>query len=149
MQALLGHQIARTTICGLCGHQSRVLSPFDYRLGVALSGGHRLEDLLKNNTFATVTGLEYRCDKCKRRSRATQRSQLTTVPDILEIDFLRFTQLGEGRYQKNPRAVSFNQELDLTAFSETNNRVKYHLLSVVQHQGSFAAGHYRYVSERF
>ena len=146
MQVLLGHRIARTTICALCGYRSRVLSPYDYRLGVALSNSYRLEDLLKNNTFATVTGLEYRCDKCKQRARATQRSQLTTVPDILEIDFLRFTQLGGGRYQKNARAVSFSQELDLTAFSEKNSPVKYRLLSVVQHQGSFAAGHYRYVA---
>ena len=146
LKALLGHQIARTTVCRLCGHESRVLSPHEYRLGVALKNGRRIEDLLRNNTFAPASVLGYRCDKCKQESKAVQNSRLTAFPDILELDFLRFEQVRRGSYKKNCRAVPFGLDLDLSAFSESDAPLKYRLISVVQHLGSFDTGHYRCVA---
>ena len=147
LKALLGHQIARTTICSLCGHNSRVLSPYEYRLGVALKNGRRLEDLLQNNTFAPASVFGYRCDKCKQQSKAVQHSRLTMFPDILEIDFLRFEQIQRGSYKKNCRSVPFGVDLDLSAFSDSDTSIRYRLMSVVQHLGSFGTGHYRCIAK--
>ena len=147
LKALLGHQIARTTVCRSCGYESRVTSPHEYRLGVALRNGNRLEDLLRKNTFAPATILGYRCDSCKQQAKAIQHSRLTTFPDILEIDFLRFEQIRRCAYKKNSKSVPFGEELDLSAFSESNTAVKYRLLSVVQHLGSFGTGHYRCIAK--
>ena len=90
---------------------------------------------------------DYRCDSCNRYSEATQSSRLTAVPDILEIELLRFSQLRPGIYKKNSKTVSFDQDLDLTAFSETNITLQFRLLSVVQHLGSYDTGHYRCIAK--
>ncbi|KAL9124780.1 MAG: hypothetical protein Q9217_005923 [Psora testacea] len=147
MQAILGHKIARTTTCLSCGKKSRVVSPYEYRLGVALGRESQLQSLLRSSTFALASISDYSCTGCNRRSRATQSSRLTTVPEILEIELLRFSQLRPGRYIKNSKKVSFDQDLDLTAVSESNATVRYRLLSVVQHLGSYENGHYRCIAQ--
>ena len=147
LQALLGHVVARTTTCSNCGNESRVLSPYEYRLGVALEKGNRLDELLRTSTFAPIRVIDYHCEKCNRRCRAEQNSSLTEVPDILEIELLRFKQEGRGHYVKNSKSISFDQDLELKGFSETSTSLRYRLLSVVQHVGSFKMGHYRCVAK--
>lgn len=107
----------------------------------------RLEDILKTVTFAPANVSDYECEKCKKKGKATQHSRLTTSPDILAIDFLRFQQTGRGLYKKNSLHVPFPSSLDLSAFSEGKPTLKYQLLSVVQHMGSFANGHYRCIAK--
>ena len=147
LKALLGHQTARTTICDRDFHKSRVVSPFEYRLGVPIRKDVRLEDILKTVTFAPANVSDYECEKCKKKGKATQHSRLTTAPDILEIDFLRFQQTGRGVYKKNSLHVPFSSSLDLSAFAEGKSTLQYRLLSVVQHMGSFANGHYRCIAK--
>ena len=89
----------------------------------------------------------YRCDSCTQQSKAIQHSRLTTFPDILEVDFLRFEEVRRGVYKKNSRSVPFREDLDLSAFSESNTAVTYRLMSVVQHRGSFGTGHYRCIAK--
>ena len=144
---MLGHRIARTTVCHLCGHQSRVLGPFEYRLGVALQDGQSLEQLLRSKTFATTPVQGYKCDKCKQRQTAKQHSHLVTLPDILEVDFLRFQKTLRGLYRKDSKAVPFNQVLDLSEFYDGKFAARYDLISVVQHLGSFENGHYRCIAK--
>ena len=43
---------------------------------------------------------------------------------------------------KNPVPIGFPSTLDLSPFAENDERVLYHLKSVVQHQGSLVRGHY-------
>ncbi|KAG8526256.1 uncharacterized protein KY384_000249 [Bacidia gigantensis] len=148
LESLLGHQTARTTVCRLCEHESRVLSPYEYRLGVALKYGQALDDVLRSNTFARVSVHDYRCEKCRKRSTAVQHSRMTAVPEVLELDFLRFERVGYGLYKKNARVVPFSQELDLSAFVDGDGPARYQLVSVVQHMGSFETGHYRCVAKR-
>ena len=147
LQAMLGHRIVRITTCLSCRKGSRVISPYEYRLGIALEKGSELQSLLKSNTFSLASISDYRCDNCNRHGRAIQSSRLTTVPNILEIELLRFSQLRPGRYIKNSKTVLFDQDLDLSAFSETKTSVRYRLLSVVQHLGSYDNGHYRCIAK--
>ena len=147
LKTLLGHQTARTTICDLNCHRSRVVSPFEYRLGVPIRKDVRLEDILKAVTFAPAKVSDYECEKCKKKGKATQHARLTTTPDILEIDFLRFQQTGHGVYRKNSLHVPFSSSLDISPFAEGKSTLHYRLLSVVQHMGSFANGHYRCIAK--
>ena len=109
---------------------------------MALKDGFSLEQLLRLKTFATTVVQDYRCDRCKQRQSAHQHSQLVTLPDILEVDFLRFERTVRGSYKKNSKAVPFNQILDLSEFSDSKSAARYDLISVVQHLGSFENGHY-------
>lgn len=147
MKRLFGHVIVRTTHCLSCGYQSKVPSPFEYRLGVALDRGSTIEELLRLHTFAPVHIKEYRCDQCKKKCKARQLSVLRDMPAILQIEFLRFKQQGFGSYVKNPKAVTFEQTLQMSEYSEQGHHLRYSLLAVVQHIGSFQGGHYRCVAK--
>ena len=117
-----------------------MLSPYEYRIGVALKQGQSLDEILRSDTFSPAVVHDYRCDKCGRRSIAAQHARLTATPDILEIDFLRFERVNRGQFRKNSKAVPFTQDLDLSTFTDASNSSKYRLISVVQHMGSFETG---------
>ncbi|XP_069701386.1 ubiquitin carboxyl-terminal hydrolase 36 [Periplaneta americana] len=92
----------------------------------------------------------YRCERCHRKVSATKKFSIEKPPQVLCIQFKRFSILG-GKINKH---VSFSQRLDLTRFlcPQSAHRgpvpLTYRLVSVVTHVGSSVhCGHYTAVAQ--
>ncbi|PNF25263.1 hypothetical protein B7P43_G12579 [Cryptotermes secundus] len=92
----------------------------------------------------------YRCERCHRKVSATKKFSLEKPPQVLCIQFKRFSILG-GKINKH---VSFSLRLDLTRFlcPQSAHRgpvpLTYRLVSMVTHVGSSVhCGHYTAVAQ--
>ncbi|PSN57763.1 hypothetical protein C0J52_00345 [Blattella germanica] len=92
----------------------------------------------------------YRCERCHRKVSATKKFSMEKPPQVLCIQFKRFSILG-GKITKH---VSFTPRLDLTRFlcPQSSHRgpvpLTYRLVSVVTHVGSSVhCGHYTAVAQ--
>lgn len=92
----------------------------------------------------------YRCERCHKKVSATKKFSLEKPPQVLCIQFKRFSILG-GKINKH---VSFSLRLDLTRFlcPQSAHRgpvpLTYRLVSMVTHVGSSVhCGHYTAVAQ--
>ncbi|KDR20325.1 Ubiquitin carboxyl-terminal hydrolase 36 [Zootermopsis nevadensis] len=92
----------------------------------------------------------YCCERCNKKVAATKKFSLEKPPQVLCIQFKRFSILG-GKINKH---VSFSQRLDLTRFLCSQSAyhgpvpLTYHLVALVTHVGSSVhCGHYTAVAE--
>lgn len=82
------------------------------------------------------------CEVCYRYMDTPNVPQLVTGPDILVIQLVRFNNWDRSGSGTKQGYHSFNEELDLSPYTRGNFPLKYRLLSVVQHRGTRAHGHY-------
>ena len=118
----------------------------DTRTGVPLTSASSLTNLLLSEAvFGTETVQAVTCASanCSHHSDRDQIRSFRAPPKILVVQLRRFDyNRHTNTVVKNPAPVDFPSTLDLSPFAENNERVLYHLKSVVQHQGRLGHGHY-------
>ena len=91
----------------------------------------------------TLEGVTCSSVSCGHRSDRDQHHSFRAPPKILVVQLGRFELDYEtGQTRKKSEPVDFPSTLDLSSFAENNERVIYHLKSVVHQQGSLRHGHY-------
>lgn len=118
----------------------------DSRTGIPLTSASSLTNLLQSEAvFGTETVQAVTCASvnCSHHSDRDQIRSSRAPPKILVVQLRRFEyDRHTNAMGKNPVQIDFPSTLDLSPFAENNERVLYHLKSVVQHQGSLDHGHY-------
>ena len=113
---------------------------------VSLNSASSLTEILRSEAvFGTETVQAVTCSSasCSHHSDRDQIRSFRDPPKILVVQLGRFE--SDWLTQTTGKIsvpIGFPKSLDLSPFAENNERVIYHLKSVVQHQGSLAAGHY-------
>ncbi|KAG6553280.1 hypothetical protein Mapa_005014 [Marchantia paleacea] len=141
---IFGGRLRSQVKCSVCSHCSNTYDPFlDLSLDIV-----RADSLTKALTrFTAVDTLDgdnkYRCAHCKKKVRAQKQFTIETVPNILTIQFKRFSSTGSmgGKIDKK---VDFGTTLDMKPFSSSQeSTLKYRLYGVLVHSGwSTHSGHY-------
>jgi ubiquitin C-terminal hydrolase len=102
--------------CTVCSHCSNTYDPFlDLSLEI-----HRADSLTKAlSRFTAVDVLDgdnkYKCPRCKKKVRALKNFTIDLLPNILTIQFKRFSSTG-GQGGKIDKKVEFGTTLDLKPF---------------------------------
>ncbi|KAL8789385.1 MAG: hypothetical protein Q9195_006858 [Heterodermia aff. obscurata] len=134
--------------CIACGIKSlaSVYWQEDTDQGIPLDVASSIAKILRSDrVFGTdrLEGVACASANCSHQSDRDQLRSFTGPPKILAVEFRRFEYDYQTRVMhKNPAPIDFPSTLDLSPFAENNERVLYHLKSVVHHQGSLRAGHY-------
>ncbi|OAE18123.1 hypothetical protein AXG93_4101s1100 [Marchantia polymorpha subsp. ruderalis] len=119
---IFGGRLRSQVKCSVCYHCSNTYDPFlDLSLDIV-----RADSLTKALTrFTAVDTLDgdnkYRCAHCKKKVRAQKQFTIETVPNILTIQFKRFSSTGSmgGKIDKK---VDFGTTLDMKPFSSSQVR---------------------------
>ena len=141
IDALFKFDIINTRICPNCGNKVGKVES-NTSLHVQFEDGAPLEDILRSVTFGPSIYSDRRCEVCYTYMNTPNVPQLATGPDILVMQLARFTNWGESESGKNEAVIPFDEELDLSPYTHETFGLNYRLLSVVQHCGSRAHGHY-------
>ncbi|KAL2633666.1 hypothetical protein R1flu_005145 [Riccia fluitans] len=139
---IFGGRLRSQVKCSVCSHCSNTYDPFlDLSLEIV-----RADSLTKALTrFTAVDTLDgenkYRCAHCKKKVRAQKQFTIETVPNILTIQFKRFSGTVGGKIDKK---VDFETTLDMKPFCcSQESSLKYRLYGVLVHSGwSTHSGHY-------
>ncbi|KAL3694055.1 hypothetical protein R1sor_007706 [Riccia sorocarpa] len=139
---IFGGRLRSQVKCSVCSQCSNTYDPFlDLSLDIV-----RADSLTKALTrFTAVDTLDgenkYRCAHCKKKVRAQKQFTIETVPNILTIQFKRFSGTVGGKIDKK---VEFGTTLDMKPFcSSQESSLKYRLYGVLVHSGwSTHSGHY-------
>ena len=114
--------------------------------GAPLEGASSLAKILRSEgVFGTDTVEAVTCASanCSHHSDRNQIRSFRAPPKILVVQLRRFGYDWDTMTSsKNSVPVEIPSTLDLSPFAENNERVVYHLKSVVQHQGILNFGHY-------
>lgn len=144
---IFGGELRSQVKCTRCSHCSNTFDPFlDLSLEIV-----RAESLVK--ALAHFTAVEvldgdnkYQCSKCKIKVRALKQFTIDKAPQILTVQFKRFSSSGAfgGKIDKR---VHFDQTLDMNPFVNSgeaqNEELRYSLYAVLVHSGwSTRSGHY-------
>jgi ubiquitin C-terminal hydrolase len=107
----------------------------------------RIEGLIDNYLDETIS--KYTCDKCKSVKDRQRIQKIVFAPEVLMITLKRITMDRYGRLGKDEDEVDYRGTLDLTSHRADASRgdLKYHLMSVISHQGDTTSGHYRCASK--
>jgi ubiquitin C-terminal hydrolase len=93
---------------------------------------------------------QYRCDKCKKSSKAKIQTELSKLPDVLTFHLKRFTYpipkkiKGRCTYPAVLNMAEFSPEA-----SEVDDSLKYELFGLTVHLGSLEMGHYIAYTKRY
>ncbi|KAI4189983.1 MAG: hypothetical protein L6R41_001091 [Letrouitia leprolyta] len=94
------------------------------------------------------SNIECGSEACKNTRVEKEYSKtLARAPDILCIQFNRFRVTNAGT-KKNTRQIGFDEELDLSRFTKRHASLRYRLMAVVHHRGSWEFGHYISMTRR-
>jgi ubiquitin C-terminal hydrolase len=138
---LLAGQLLSQVQCAHCKHCSNKFDPF-YDVSVDLRS-KSVERALRQ--FATREVLDadnqYKCERCKRHSRAVKRLMINEAPPLLTVHLKRFT--ASGRKIKRPMAFAERLALRTTSVEMRHTYMQYRLRAILVHSGSSATcGHY-------
>lgn len=103
---------------------------------------------LETSLFEADGGLneEVDCESVKVKRNASKRMLINHAPPILTIHLKRFSQDTRGRLMKLSGHVGFKDVIDLSQYIDKrctdDDEYKYHLLGVVEHEGTMRGGHY-------
>jgi ubiquitin C-terminal hydrolase len=129
--------------CPSCSFESNTYDPF---LGLPLSIMGQRTNSVKSaiESFTQVEtlgeGNEWRCERCKKKVRATKQMTVHKAPPVLAIMLKRFEFAGFGR--KISKDVSYRLQLRVPVSGDQREAV-YRLTGVLVHAGStIHSGHY-------
>lgn len=133
-------------ICDKCKNRNVSFEPFNILPLAISSETNTLNDCLKEFTKPDLlTGdNKYKCDTCKEHCDATKRMFIWDLPEMLIIQFKRFSNLGR-RTSKNDKVIKF--PLENLTFEDTYHQYRvrdyvYNLYGIVYHMGGLGGGHY-------
>lgn len=149
-------QFRNTCVCKKCGHQNIRFEPSMY-LSLPIADSCRsLEDCL--NLYLEEDELtgdnQWYCEKCKKHTDATKKTDLWVLPPILIIHLKRFKSDDFGRAgRKNDSALQYpisGWDLSEAVQSRGGGTPVYDLYAVSNHLGGLGGGHYTaYALNRF
>ena len=133
-------------ICHKCNNRNVNFESFNI-LPLSISQEtNSLTDCLKEFTKADLLTGEnkYKCDNCKDYCEASKRMFIWDLPEMLIIQFKRFSNTGR-RTSKNDKLIKF--PLENLTFEDTYHQYRirdyvYNLYGVVFHMGGLGGGHY-------
>jgi ubiquitin carboxyl-terminal hydrolase 8 len=149
-------QFRNTCICKTCGHKNIRFEPSMY-LSLPISDSCRtLEDCLDIYLEEDeLTGEnQWYCEKCKKHTDATKKTDLWILPPILIVHLKRFKYDDFGRAgRKNEAALKYpitQWDLSRRVKSQGGGTPLYDLYAVSNHLGGLGGGHYTaYALNRF
>ena len=138
---LFKFDITNRKTCPDCDHEGNT-EESNTSLLVSFEQRAPLEDMLRDTNFAPSTYPDRHCNVCDKYLDTPNVPRLVTGPDVLVMQLVRFTVHRSPGSEKNEAVIPFSDELDLSPYTRGNFALKYRLLSVVQHRGTRARGHY-------
>jgi len=127
--------------CSNCKHNSDTFESF-LDINLEMKGCDSLQDCMRHFTMTEIldNGNMYKCDKCKKATRAAKRFTIHRPPNVLAISLKRFNMMGN----KNGREIRFSSKLDISkycSYSKMDNN--YELYAILVHAGfTVNSGHY-------
>lgn len=106
------------------------------------------------NKFTQNEIIDKNCDNCNCK-KSNMKTKLFASGTILYIQLCRFTNLPNGRTNKNNTNVNIPNTIDISRYSHNNNpNTIYKLKGIINHMGSLGGGHYTadcfsYISEKW
>lgn len=128
-------------LCPNCKNRNRVPGSQNL-LQVAFEGGAPLEEILRRITFGWGFYPTVDCSVCHGNMDQPTILRLVTGPKILVMQLVRFTDWNASESKKNNAVIPFNEDIDLSPYTDGNFALRYRLLSVVQHHGTVKKGHF-------
>jgi len=128
--------------CANCHNNSDSFDSF-LDLNLEIKGCDSLQDCLRHYTAREMLdqgAALYKCEKCRRQTRASKRLTIHRPPNVLAISLKRFNIMGN----KIGREIKFPSQLNLAPFVSTKNAEhKYDLYAILVHSGfTVNSGHY-------
>ncbi|KAJ7533909.1 hypothetical protein O6H91_13G070200 [Diphasiastrum complanatum] len=141
---IFGGRLRSQVKCTNCYYCSDTFDPF-LDLSLEIVNADSLPRALAHFTRKEIIDGDnkYHCEKCKQKVRATKCFTIDAAPNILTIQFKRFSNTGHFGGKINKK-VDFGPTLDITPFLSKGQEVcKYKLYAVLVHSGgSTHSGHY-------
>ena len=132
----------RTVVsCAKCSYQSLTYNPF---MTISLACKTSIDSAIREHLSEVKTDGQYKCDKCKRESKARVSHEFVRLPPFLLLHVKRFDDLLTKIDSKilYPSQMDLRQHIqpdtDLSLLGSTN----YELIGLTVHQGTINAGHY-------
>jgi len=143
MKTLVKNQFAGkfkySTKCSNCGNASEQIEEF-YEIDLRIAGKDYLDQCLRDYfTGEKLSG--YKCDKCNKESDAMREIELLELPNVLNLQLLRFVfDMKTRNKNKLSDKIDFDLELEMKL---KNKSELYTLVAAVCHIGPSAhGGHY-------
>lgn len=154
---MFGGTFLQTVVCQECNHESKTHQDF-FDIQVSID-----KNELKYTDKATLKGSfrhyfetsmihktqteGYDCEKCKKKTDATTNVKIEHAPEYLVVSVKRYEYTNNamrGSSQKIKHHLQLASQLELSQFADdTENPMRYELLSFVSHEGrSASSGHY-------
>jgi ubiquitin C-terminal hydrolase len=98
------------------------------------------DDFFKEE-YINTDSLDWTCDSCSHKHKSKKTMKLWRNPSILIISLKRFI-FAQNSFKKNNKPIEVPEKLDISKYCIPNNKVKYKLVSIAHHSGSYNSGHY-------
>ena len=148
-------QTQTEVICDSCKAVSKRYEPW-LMLKVPLPGGDMPNRTTINATITDCLNLafadesldDYQCDVCKTKGKATIRNRISRVPDVIILNFKRFTNTMQkiaGKVTWDIKQFDFRPWMAFKGdpFNKLYVPPIYETTALIEQQGSFRGGHYR------
>lgn len=154
---MFGGTFLQTVECHQCGHKSETHQDFfDIQVSIdkaelKYTNKSTLEGSLRHYfepSIISKTDTEgYDCEKCKKSTNATTNVRIEHPPEYLVVSVKRYKYSNNaicGSSQKIKNHLQITPQLEMSQFTQdTDEPVRYQLLSFVSHEGrSASSGHY-------
>lgn len=151
MHDIFGGTVEQQVTCRNCGHVSTTNQDF-YDIPVSFSRSERkqgkytlsqsVEDFFSPEVIKPKDKEGYQCEKCKQITKAIKQNAIQDAPEYLTVHIKRFKFSG-SLGQKVKDQMLYPLDLDLTAYSKTEEPLRYSLVGVIVHEGrTLSSGHY-------
>lgn len=154
---MFGGTFLQTVVCQECNHESETHQDFfdiqvsidktelTYTKRATLRGSIR--QYFEPSVIRKSKTEGYDCEKCKKKTSATTSVKIEHAPEYLIVSVKRYEYTNNairGSSQKIKQHLVIAPQIELSQFAaDTNEPVRYQLLSFVSHEGrSASSGHY-------
>lgn len=151
MHSTFSGQLESSVACGSCGAVTRTVDPLiDLSLEINhLSANPSLYDCLDQFTHNEALDVKYKCESCRKESKAHRSLRIKKIPPVLSIQLKRFKHnFASDTASKIDTKVDVPLFLNLTQYASDygadsidTNKV-YELFAIVNHVGLVNTGHY-------
>lgn len=151
MHSTFSGQLESSVACGSCGAVTRTVDPLiDLSLEINhLNSNPSLYDCLDQFTHNEALDVKYKCQSCRKESKAHRSLRIKKIPPVLSIQLKRFKHnFANDTASKIDTKVEAPLFLNLTKYASDygtdaidTNKV-YELFAIVNHVGLVNTGHY-------
>ena len=135
-----------TVTCDVCKNESTRLESF-YELRLQIETGHNIESCIRDYFRSEYfrDGNKYMCDVCKTKQNAVRRTNIVTLPEVLNLQLMRFV-YDMQTFQKKKLMCKIQAPKKIKIPVLKGKKIKhvgYELTARLFHRGATAnSGHY-------